>query len=105
MPADIALNIPNTPRLALAVVLTALTGIGGRFGIISSADLGAYIARLCSGVSFASVGSGSVFTLTVCEATFCAANIARVLFALGIVNLHSFNKRAFYSFGCFTIRA
>jgi hypothetical protein len=40
-------------------------------GIISSADLGAYISRLCSAVSFGAsgVGTGSVFSLTFCAAS------------------------------------
>jgi len=84
IPALIAVIIPRITPLAFAVVFAALSGIGGRFGIIASADLGAYISRLCSAVSFGAsgVGVGSVFTLT-----FCAAIIARVLFALGICSL------------------
>jgi hypothetical protein len=81
-PPTIAVSIANNTPLVFAVVFAALIGIGARFGIISSADLGAYISRLCSGVSFGAsgVGCGSVLTLI-----FCAAIIARVLFALGIV--------------------
>jgi hypothetical protein len=90
----------NTPPV-FAVVFAALIGIGARLGIISSADLGAYISRRCSAVSFGAsgVGNGSVFTLT-----FCAASIARVLFGLGITG-HLFNKYTLYFLGRFTIRA
>jgi hypothetical protein len=82
MPAVIAVSIPSKPKLALAVVLAALTGIGGRLGIIASADLGAYISRRCSAVSLGAsgVGTGSVFSLT-----FCAARIAACL--LGFIRL------------------
>lgn len=85
MPAVIAVNIPSNTPPVFAVVFAALIGIGGRFGIIANADLGAYISFLCSAVSFGASGVGSVFTLTNPAATFCAAIIARVLFALGIV--------------------
>jgi hypothetical protein len=89
MPALIAVSIPSNTPPVFAVVFAALIGIGGRFGIIASADFGAYISFLCSAVSFGAsgVGVGSVFTLTNPAATFCAAIIARVLFAFGISRL------------------
>jgi hypothetical protein len=41
IPPLIAVIIPNNQAVALAVDFTALTGIGGRLGIIANADLGA----------------------------------------------------------------
>jgi hypothetical protein len=105
MPAVIAVSIPNNTPPVFAVVFAALIGIGGRFGIIASTDLGAYISFLCSAVSFGAsgVGCGSVFTLTNPAATFCAASIARVLFALGITG-HLFNIDTIYFLRRFTLR-
>jgi hypothetical protein len=79
IPPSIAANIPRPHPVALALVLATLSGIGGRVAMIGAAGFGAYISRRCSAVSPVFVGVGSVLTRT-----FCAARIARVLFALGI---------------------
>jgi hypothetical protein len=80
IPAVIAVIIPRPQPVALAVVLATLRGIGGRVAMIGAAGFGAYISRRCSAVSPVFVGVGSVLTRT-----FCAASMARVLFALGII--------------------
>jgi hypothetical protein len=82
IPPSIALKIPKPQPVAFAVRLATLTGMAGRCAIIGALGFGAYISRLCSGVSPVSVGVGSVLTLT-----FWAARIARVLFGLGISKL------------------